>query len=247
MLRLLGTFFLLVLAKAGYTTTLGTLAQKSAAIISAEAFLSDAIVDIANDYSKYASYMDENSMTYPQTLLQFYVGLGTITDDSFPTSYLVDNFPITQFYTFITNFPWYTSLLSEVDATTFYLPEHFATITSTVSSSSTSTSTSTGSSPGPSHSSSSSSSSSSTFTNSTDAACQLYSFLTAVNGTYVNGTFANCTMTSTDTTTLKDTLTATATVTYTTTESSVSSAMGAMGPAVLIPFSFLSLGCLLLW
>lgn len=130
--------------------TLDNLEQRSSALIEQENFIEDAIINIAEDYGQYTSYMAKHNMEFPQALMQFYVYMTAETDSDFPTSLFASQFPFTDFYTYITAFPWYTSLLEEAGATTFYLPEHYATVPETTSSETSSeSSTSVTSSPSP--------------------------------------------------------------------------------------------------
>ncbi|ODV87247.1 hypothetical protein CANARDRAFT_190154, partial [[Candida] arabinofermentans NRRL YB-2248] len=66
-------------------------------------------------------------LDFPQDLLQFYVDLSDETGTEFPTSLFLSRFPFTEFQTFASALPWYTSLLKEAQASTFYLPSDFVT------------------------------------------------------------------------------------------------------------------------
>lgn len=109
-------------------TTLNLLQQNSQVILHEQAFLEDVVQDLGLNYQKYTSYMEERKIEFPQSLMQFYVYLTGATETDFPTSLFAASFPFTPFYTYITAFPWYNSLLSQAGMKTFYLPNHYATI-----------------------------------------------------------------------------------------------------------------------
>jgi len=125
--------FILAIGFSLAESTLGSMEQRSSALIEQETFIEDAIIDIAENYSQYTSYMAVKNMEFPQELMQFYVYMTAETDSDFPTTLFAARFPFTEFYSYITAFPWYSSLLQEAGATTFYLPEHYATVPKTSS------------------------------------------------------------------------------------------------------------------
>lgn len=83
--------------------------------------------DFDTDIGKYTSFMMENHITLPQAIADYYYHLATITSDINLESDIVQTFPFTVFQTFVTIFPWYSSLLKEANLTTLYLPNDFVT------------------------------------------------------------------------------------------------------------------------
>ncbi|CDK28699.1 unnamed protein product [Kuraishia capsulata CBS 1993] len=106
----------------------------------------DFLVAFLNDFSsniaRYTSYMVDNSMTYPRQLVQFYNDVYTYTDYGF-TTLVPDQFPFSEFQTFISEFPWYTTLLKEGDITAFAVPADYLTTDVTTSTSESSESSTT--------------------------------------------------------------------------------------------------------
>lgn len=87
------------------------------------AFLNDFDVNL----SKYTSYMMQNHITLPQAVADYYYHLAPLATDIDLQSDIAQTFPFTEFQTFVTVFPWYSSLLSDADATTLLLPDDFVT------------------------------------------------------------------------------------------------------------------------
>lgn len=79
------------------------------------------IDDFSYNFDAYSSYMELNSIEVPTSLFNYYLEIASETDYSF-TSNLATQFPFEEFQTFITEFPWYSSLLSEADMTTIIAP-----------------------------------------------------------------------------------------------------------------------------
>ncbi|CDO91789.1 unnamed protein product [Kluyveromyces dobzhanskii CBS 2104] len=86
-------------------------------------FLDDFNVNLAS----YTSFMNEAKMTLPQDVANYYYHLKDVSETTQLLEDLATSFPFTQFKTFITAFPWYSSLLSEASATNFYVPDDFIT------------------------------------------------------------------------------------------------------------------------
>ena len=86
-------------------------------------FLDDFNVNLVS----YTSYMNEAKMTLPQDVANYYYHLKSVTETTQLLDDLATSFPFTEFKTFITAFPWYSSILSEASATDFYVPDDFIT------------------------------------------------------------------------------------------------------------------------
>lgn len=93
-----------------------------------------------SNIASYTSYMIKNHITLPQGIANYYNHLATLPDDGDLAADIVSTFPFTQFQTFITAFPWYSSLLQDGGITTMYLPEYFMTASDLSSNSSIATS-----------------------------------------------------------------------------------------------------------
>ena len=83
--------------------------------------------DFDTNLEKYTSYMMKNHITLPQAIADYYYHLAPITTDIDLESDIAQTFPFTEFHTFVTIFPWYSSLLKDADLTTLYLPDDFLT------------------------------------------------------------------------------------------------------------------------
>ncbi|GMG21215.1 unnamed protein product [Ambrosiozyma monospora] len=116
------------LTTADTTTTLNSKEQLAMAVESNTAEVDAFISDLNSNYASYTSYMDSNNMQFPAKLVQFMYDLNQMTDEIQQNSYFVENFPITDFYTYFTAFPWYSSVLSDVGVSTFYMPSDFSTV-----------------------------------------------------------------------------------------------------------------------
>lgn len=85
-----------------------------------------------NDFDKnfpvYTSYMVANKLRLPQQVADYYNHLAKLPSTVNLEDDIINSFPYTEFQTFVTNFPWYTSLLKEGDITTMYLPRDFESI-----------------------------------------------------------------------------------------------------------------------
>lgn len=102
-------------------------------------FIMAILNDLNANFDSYTSYMIQNHLTIPQQLADYYNHLATLPDTADLELDMISTFPFTHFQTFITNFPWYTSLLSEGFITTMYLPEYFVTMNNATTGSSTTT------------------------------------------------------------------------------------------------------------
>lgn len=134
------SFFFLGKCKANetITTTLDSSQERSVAVVSQESFIYNIMLDAANNNNnRYTSVMIEKSMELPPELVQFILQLNTVDVSEFPTSMFVQSFPFSVFNTFITNFPWMDSYLSEYDMSTFKLPQDYATVLITITDSAT--------------------------------------------------------------------------------------------------------------
>lgn len=85
------------------------------------AFLDDFDVNLP----KYTSYMMQNHITLPQAVADYYYHLAPLATDIDLQSDIAKTFPFTEFQTFISAFPWYSSLLSQVGASTLFVPADF--------------------------------------------------------------------------------------------------------------------------
>ncbi|ODQ79568.1 hypothetical protein BABINDRAFT_23478, partial [Babjeviella inositovora NRRL Y-12698] len=84
-------------------------------------FISYFLLDFDFNNDRYTSYMKDNGLKYPQTLIQYIVDQQGQTD----LTKALDAFPFTQFRTYITAFPWYNSLLGKGSITEFKVPGDF--------------------------------------------------------------------------------------------------------------------------
>ncbi|EDO16965.1 hypothetical protein Kpol_1041p23 [Vanderwaltozyma polyspora DSM 70294] len=114
----------IVKAKANTVTDLSIRSQAAAEDVG---FVYAFINDFNTRMADYTSYMQDNDMQLPQGLANYYYHLATEPEDLNLQSDIAATFPFTEFNTFITKFPWYSTLLSEGSVTTFYLPELFLT------------------------------------------------------------------------------------------------------------------------
>ncbi|CAI8501783.1 unnamed protein product [Pichia kudriavzevii] len=110
------------------TTTLDSAGEKTAAVVEQEDFIKAIMRDALASQDKYASVMTEKSMEVPPELLQFLLALDNVEITDFPTASFADHFPFDEFATFVTNFPWYSSYLTENGLTSFKQPSDFSTI-----------------------------------------------------------------------------------------------------------------------
>ncbi|KAH3670503.1 hypothetical protein OGAPHI_001018 [Ogataea philodendri] len=91
-----------------------------------EAFLED----FGSRYQDYTAYMDSANMAFPGTLVEFYMEAQQQTTDTAKLSSLLANdFPMSDFKTYISAFPWYTSLLDRAGESTLYGTEDLASKT----------------------------------------------------------------------------------------------------------------------
>lgn len=100
---------------------------RSAAADADMAFFMEFLNDFDTAFPQYTSYMMQNHLTLPQAVADYYYHMVDLTSTADLQSDIAQSFPFTQFQTFITGFPWYTSLLNKASATTIYLPQHFIT------------------------------------------------------------------------------------------------------------------------
>ncbi|CAI5101102.1 BTE_HP_G0109140.mRNA.1.CDS.1 [Saccharomyces cerevisiae] len=100
---------------------------RSAAADADMAFFMEFLNDFDTAFPQYTSYMMQNHLTLPQPVADYYYHMVDLASTADLQSDIAQSFPFTQFQTFITAFPWYTSLLNKASATTIYLPQHFIT------------------------------------------------------------------------------------------------------------------------
>ncbi|KOG97754.1 Afb1p DI49_3569 [Saccharomyces eubayanus] len=103
-----------------------TLARSAAADADMPFFLAF-LEDFETAFPQYTSYMMQNHLTLPQAVADYYYHIADLASTANLESDIAQSFPFTQFKTFITAFPWYTSLLEKASATTIYPPQHFLT------------------------------------------------------------------------------------------------------------------------
>lgn len=89
-----------------------------------EAFLNDFDVNLP----QYTSYMMQHHITLPQAIADYYYHLAPMATDIDLQSDIAQTFPFTEFQTFVTVFPWYSSLLSDAGVSTIYLPDYYKSI-----------------------------------------------------------------------------------------------------------------------
>lgn len=85
--------------------------------------------DFEEQMPEYTSYMMQNHITFPQHVADYYYHLVGLPSTADLQPDVISYFPFTQFHTFVTAFPWYSSILSKANMTRFYLPEDFITPT----------------------------------------------------------------------------------------------------------------------
>ena len=88
-------------------------------------FFSAFLSDFGGNYQSYTSYMAENNMRLPQGVMDYYNHLAQLPSTANLEEDIASSFPFTEFQTFVTEFPWYSSLLEEAGATTIFLPAYF--------------------------------------------------------------------------------------------------------------------------
>lgn len=91
------------------------------------------ISNFEQDLTQYKTFMAKNHITLPQAVANYYYRLITLPQTADLEADIASTFPFTDFKTFITAFPWYSSLLSDASASTIYLPEDFQTLQVTTS------------------------------------------------------------------------------------------------------------------
>ncbi|KAG7827719.1 hypothetical protein KL920_004482 [Ogataea angusta] len=80
--------------------------------------------DFASRFDDYTSYMNSAGIPFPGSLVQFYMNVEQAsTNQAAVTSMLVSDFPMSEFKTYISVFPWYSSLLSAGGESTIYVTE----------------------------------------------------------------------------------------------------------------------------
>ncbi|SMN18821.1 similar to Saccharomyces cerevisiae YLR040C Putative protein of unknown function [Maudiozyma saulgeensis] len=90
--------------------------------------------DFDTNYPSYTSYMIENKLKLPQQVADYYNHLAKLPSTIDLELDIINSFPYTEFQTFVTNFPWYSSLLKQGDITTMYLPRDFISVSNEESS-----------------------------------------------------------------------------------------------------------------
>ncbi|CAL9728384.1 A-factor barrier protein 1 [Monosporozyma unispora] len=120
------TAFILALGKADAQNAVDPLRNEAAKddMSFFTAFLNDFDVNLA----KYTSYMMQHHITLPQAVADYYYHLAPMTTDIDLQSDIAQTFPFTEFQTFVTVFPWYSSLLSNAGVSTIYLPDYYKTM-----------------------------------------------------------------------------------------------------------------------
>lgn len=114
------------------TTTLNSAQERSAAILDQQYFISRVMVDADTNYASYTSVMAEEGIEFPAEMLQFIIEMQTYEITDFATSVYISDFPFNAFSSFITNFPWISSYMSEYSMTTFKVPADYSVITTTI-------------------------------------------------------------------------------------------------------------------
>lgn len=110
------------------TLTIGVFAvvedAKSMAADADMSFFLAFLDDFNERYTEYTSYMIREHHTLPQEVANYYYHLNGV-DEYDLKSDIINQFPFTIFKSFITVFPWYSSLLSEGGITDMVLPGDF--------------------------------------------------------------------------------------------------------------------------
>lgn len=88
-------------------------------------FLTVFAEDLNSNLPAYTSFMASNDMTLPQAVADYYFHLMQLSQTADLQKDVASSFPFTQFQTFVTNFPWYDSLLQRASVSTLYVPQDF--------------------------------------------------------------------------------------------------------------------------
>lgn len=99
--------------------------QRSIAAQEDLAVLAVFMEDFKTNHDSYTSYLESNKLLLPETILQYYNHVTKLGSTVNIEEDIASSFPFTQFQTFMTLIPWYTSILKEAGATTFYVPDDF--------------------------------------------------------------------------------------------------------------------------
>lgn len=118
-----------------YSLAISTLASQSSSVANAAArssaaqanwpFYTVCLADINTNLPAYNSYMIDNNMELPQAIGDYYFHLANLPNTADLEEDIASNFPFTHFQTFITKFPWYSSMLQKASVSTIYLPQDF--------------------------------------------------------------------------------------------------------------------------
>ncbi|KAH3659836.1 uncharacterized protein OGAPODRAFT_77997 [Ogataea polymorpha] len=118
------SFFLRISLSATITTTVASADARKLVFSANAGVLQVFLNDFASRFDDYTSYMNSAKIPFPGSLVQFYMNVEQAsTDQAAVTSMLVNDFPMSEFKTYISVFPWYSSLLSAGGDSTIYLTE----------------------------------------------------------------------------------------------------------------------------
>lgn len=98
-------------------------------------FFTAFLEDFNDKFDMYTSVMNQYKLTLPQNVANYYYHLAPLPSTIDLQSDIAVNFPFAEFKSFITKFPWYSSLLSDGKVTDFYLPSDFISHTETLTNS----------------------------------------------------------------------------------------------------------------
>ncbi|KAL6948848.1 hypothetical protein ACO0QE_001323 [Hanseniaspora vineae] len=93
------------------------------------AFVSNLGVSTGYLLQDYQSYATAASTQIPAEVLNYFQIIEAVSDYQELQSQMIKTFPFQGFQSFITIFPWYSTLLQEAQMTTYYLPKDFVSST----------------------------------------------------------------------------------------------------------------------
>ncbi|KAG7858305.1 hypothetical protein KL919_003563 [Ogataea angusta] len=118
------SFFLRICLSATITTTVASADAQNLVFSANAGVLQVFLNDFASRFDDYTSYMNSAGIPFPGSLVQFYMNVEQAsTNQAAVTSMLVSDFPMSEFKTYISVFPWYSSLLSAGGESTIYVTE----------------------------------------------------------------------------------------------------------------------------
>lgn len=126
-MRLIAIFLTLSMCNALTESSMTASSAQLAAASANMGFYSIFFFDYNYNQPQYSSYMSQHSMTLPQDVKNYFFHLQALPGTADLAEDVAENFPFTTFNTFISAFPWYSTLLSDASMSTLYLPQYFVT------------------------------------------------------------------------------------------------------------------------